>query len=309
MHRDDLVQPVSSVGGSSIARVRLAGARIDDRFINLGGWGCSGSAGPGGGGVLSGGPEQLAVDSRHIYWVEEARHTIARADLNGTHVDKRFIHFSVTDPSDDEPVTGIAVDSGHIYWVNEDAGGTAKNPVSAIGRARLNGSGVEQRFIVDYRPGPFGYARGAWGGIASDGRNLYWGSTIHCCDVDGAAIRTIARANLDGSRVDVRFIRLASGMGAGLTGLVVAHGRLYWADYDSSKIGSASLDGSNVKTLVHASDVIGLAVDSRHIYWISDINASIGRAALNGAQVKRSFIADGLNPTGIAVGGERLSYR
>lgn len=268
--------------GSSIARSALDGSQIDERFVNLGGWGCASPF------LLGSDVEQLAAYGAHVYWVDEVHHTIARADLDGTHIDDRFIHFPVTDPYDSEPVTGIAVDGRHIYWINGDASGTLRDPVTAIGRANLNGSNVQQRFIRDAN---------AWGGIASDGRHLFWGSVIG----DDSGVTAIERADVDGSHVK-RLVRFHRGLdGAGVTALAVEGGRLYWGNYDTSTIGSARTDGTDVTKLVDADDVTGLAVSPTDVYWINDIGTSIARADLNGSHVDQSFIADALNPVGIAV--------
>ena len=61
----------------------------------------------------------------------------------------------------------VAVDSGHVYWANEGrANNGTGNNTGTIGRANLNGSGANQRFITNGTR----LARG----VAVDGHHVYW---------------------------------------------------------------------------------------------------------------------------------------
>jgi hypothetical protein len=77
----------------------------------------------------------------------------------------------------------VAVDGQHIYWTDDQ---DAPNS-STIGRANLDGYGVDQSFIAGLN---------APKGVAVDGQHIYWTS------LDG----TIGRANLDGSGADGSFV-------------------------------------------------------------------------------------------------------
>ena len=79
---------------------------------------------------------------------------------------------------------GVAVNAGHVYWSN-DAGGS-------IGRANLDGSGVNQGFITGANHPDL---------MAIDGGHIYWANE---------SANTIGRANLDGSGVNESFITGAS---------------------------------------------------------------------------------------------------
>ncbi len=271
----------SNIGGA-IARAKINGSGIDDRFIDFGGFGCHSANAPGPDDV-----SKLAVDRNHIYWIDLERDTIARANLNGTGVDDDFIHFSVAEPGGPEPIGGIAVDSGHIYWVNGTSG--------EIGRANLNGTDVEEQFIT---------GAAAAGGIASAGGYLYWSALTA-----EEAPPTIARASVDGSGVDLGFIQVVREPGAAPVAafaVTAGGGRIYWSSYDNTKIASASLDGSHLHqqlAYIHNTEITGLAVDRSHIYWVDNAEDAIGRADLNGAHVERHFIRKALNPVGIAVDG------
>jgi uncharacterized protein YjbI with pentapeptide repeats len=137
----------------------------------------------------------LAVDSKHIYWINSSaagNGGIARANLDGTGVDPTFIQGASAG-------NGLAVDGQHIYWSNGVAG--------TIGRANLDGSGVDSSFISGL------WTQGAQSitgvkGLAVDFEHLYWVNYYYCnyrvtpnvCGGGG-----IGRANLDGSGVDEEF--------------------------------------------------------------------------------------------------------
>jgi len=78
----------------------------------------------------------------------------------------------------------VAVDGGHIYWANLFS--------DTIGRANLDGTGVNQSFITGAST-PVG--------VAVDGQHVYWGNQ---------GPRTIGRANLDGSGVNQSLIATAN---------------------------------------------------------------------------------------------------
>jgi virginiamycin B lyase len=127
----------------------------------------------------------VAVNGRYVYWANYGSGTIARANLDGANVEKRFITGA------DEPI-GIAVDSGHVYWTN-----AGLDPGSGtIGRANLDGSHVNQHFIKAGNP---------TGGLAVDTGYVYW--THRYWNHDYTSVGdAIGRANLDGSHVERHFI-------------------------------------------------------------------------------------------------------
>jgi DNA-binding beta-propeller fold protein YncE len=98
-------------------------------------------------------PQAIAVDSAdgYIYWTTNLLGgTIARAPLNSpTNKNEEFIP-DVSSPA------GVAVDStdGYIYWSN-----SVPHGASTIGRAKLDGSGANPRFINVFLPA---------GGLATD---------------------------------------------------------------------------------------------------------------------------------------------
>jgi sugar lactone lactonase YvrE len=154
----------------SIARANLDGTHVNQHFCAIGK-------------VKEGYVLGITVDSHHIYWATRGAGTIGRADLNCTHVDKRFITGA------NQP-TAVAVDAQHIYWANDTYNGTTHTyGVNAtIGRASLNGTHVNESFIVGASE-PFG--------VAVDAQHLYW---------TNYGSGTIGRASLNGMHVNESFI-------------------------------------------------------------------------------------------------------
>ena len=166
-----------------------------------------------------------------------------------------------------------------IYW-GDDAG--------KVGRARLDGTGVNPSFIT---------TPGATYGLTSDGTHLYWANYN---------AGSIGRSNLDGTSVNQSFI-------AGVNSLSVAidEDHIYWAGYLSGAIGRANLDGSGVdQTLVTGGNgPAGIAVDGDHIYWTNRNAGTIGRANLDGSGADQAFISGaGSQPRGIVVTDTRVFW-
>jgi virginiamycin B lyase len=97
----------------------------------------------------------------------------------------------------------------------------------SIGRASLNGTGINQRFIA-VPHGPSGVA-----GLAVSSRYIYW------TDEEG---NEIGRASLNGTGVNQRFIT-----GASFPDAIAAGSRyLYWTNQNSRAIGRARLNGTGI---------------------------------------------------------------
>jgi len=119
-------------GGTTIGRANLNGTGVNESFI-------TGASAPAG----------IAVNGSHIYWanqgVNSSGTTIGRANLDGTTgVNQSFIT-GASSPG------GIAVDATSVYWSNASPlAGPATNAFggSTIGRATLDGAGVNQSFIT-----------------------------------------------------------------------------------------------------------------------------------------------------------------
>jgi hypothetical protein len=129
----------------------------------------------------------------------------------------------------------VAVDPAHLYWAN--------SLTDTIGRANLDGTGVNQSFVR---------GAGLSCGLAVDGAHLYWANGLS---------NTIGRANLDGTGVNQSFI-----IGAHAPcGVAVDQANLYWTNGDDGTIGRANLDGSgpNQSFIGGGLRPCGVAVDAR----------------------------------------------
>ena len=202
-----------------------------------------------------------------------------------------------------------------------------------IGRANLDGSGVNHDFIIQATCGSpavdakhiyFSYVRGRYadiaranidgtgvdrsfiapkGGadaIAVDDAHIYWSTATG-----------IGRAKLDGSGVDPTFLKLSGGA----QDLAVDSAHIYWSD--PRGIGRANVDGTqpNPGFIAAGPNVDAIAVDSAHIYWanfgglaITSPPGTIGRANLNGSGANPKFITGAHNPSGIGVEGSHIYW-
>jgi hypothetical protein len=168
-----------------------------------------------------------------------------------------------------------------VYWADPSKG--------AIGRANLDGTGVDKRFIRRIES-PVS--------VAVDGRYIYWTTPTPAA---------IARARLDGTKVDETFIAF-SGSGTTIGQIAVDDDHIYWTagccrshppDPVSASIGRANLDGTDVDpSFITGFDRFagptGVAVDANHIYWSQfgsqTQTAAIARANLDGTGIDRTFI-------------------
>jgi hypothetical protein len=167
-----------------------------------------------------------------------------------------------------------------VYWSTR---------YDAIGRANLDGSGVNPSFINPVAVGTGGPYTPT--GVAVDGKHVYWSANL--VNSTGHEDWVLGRASLDGSSVASTFITGARFP----TGVAVDGEHIYWADQNgggSSAIGRASLDGSGVNQsfISGLNGPCGVAVDSAHVYWTT--GNAIDRANLDGTGVNESFIT--LNP-------------
>jgi len=158
-----------------------------------------------------------------------------------------------------------------------------------MGRARLDGTGVNQRFIT---------GANSMGSIAIAGDYIYW---TNLEDV------TIGRARLDGSEVDQAYITCTSRAGG-----IASDGQyLYWSNIDTDTIGRVKLDGTEMNaTLISgvANTPVAIAVSGGYIYWGGYTGQMIGRAKLDGTELNASFITCApepymIGPAGLAIAG------
>ena len=275
-----------------------------------------------------------AAADAYIYWTNgptsASSSSIGRADLDGTGVRPHFIPVSTAGTY----VRDLALEADRLYWAAacpQDPAATPPCTSGAIGRANVDGTGVAESLIGGIDPG----------GVAVDAEHIYltwsecdlgWGLGGPVCTTDElqGAPGGIARANLDGTGVDLDFI---SGIDAGY--VAVDSQYIYWtgnscdgvctggsADPWVPAIGRANLDGTGVDRsfIVTGTNVTAdLAVEAGHIYWTGQVSepaccgAALGRASLDGTSVDPMFIPGSccLKPpfwAGVAVDGAHIYW-
>jgi virginiamycin B lyase len=172
-----------------------------------------------------------------------------------------------------------------------------------IGRANIDGTGVNQSFITGID---------APSGITSDGTYLYW-TTGGLNDTYGTG--GVARAGLDG--VTGRNNTFITGASKPLAVSVDAN-YVYWSNTNGSTIGRATIGGAgaNQSFIAAGSYPYGLEVRGGFIYWANFLLGSgawgnqIGRADVGGTNINSSFITTsaGSAPTGLTSDGTYLYW-
>jgi hypothetical protein len=289
---------------TTVGRARLDGTGVAQSFVSGTGRG----------------PCGVALDREHIYWGEQLGGkvgspdkggAIGRANRDGSGVNANFI------PTPAHHGCGVAIAGSHIYWTSwackisprPRAGNCwwAPSSPAAIGRANVDGTGVDDQFITDLAiPRSPAFQTADPCGIAVAGKYIYWMNGAE----SGKPV-PIGRANLDGTGVNKRFI---TGVTGGSCGIAVVGGHIYWTNGGSVKsryaIGRANLDGTGVnrRFIRTASGPCGVAVYQGHIYWGQSTGRSphpsttIGRANLDGSAVNNQFITGIHGCGGLAVG-------
>jgi virginiamycin B lyase len=229
----------NTFGSGTVGRANLDGSGTNQSFI-------TGASSPCG----------VAVDGAHVYWANNGSNSIGRANLDGTNVNQSFITGA------DHPC-GVAVDGSFVYWADEGncsstcTGthiGRAKldgsspvdtfitglaapvgvavnassiywgnNNSNTIGRANLNGTGVNASFITG--------SGGCTDLPALDATYIYWSN---------ACGSSIGRANLDGTGVNEAFLNVPSNPGG------VAVDQLAPLTVSLAGTGTGSVTGSGI---------------------------------------------------------------
>lgn len=184
---------------------------------------------------------------------------------------------------------GIAVDDTHIYWANPTRG--------SIGRAGLDGSGVEEDFVA-------GVGQPRW--VAVDDEYVYW---TNAGAAEGPGEGTIGRARLDGGAPEPDFISGASKP----QGIAINDSHIFWANDGTHAIARAKIDGSEVEPVFHFLGVVevpqGVALDDSHIYWtVNSPTSYVSRSDLDGSHETFRFIGANEELRGIAVDGDHVYW-
>ena len=128
-----------------------------------------------------------------------------------------------------------------VYWTTGSSG--------TIGRANLDGTGVNQSFITGVGTSP--------DGVAVDGAHVYWTNF----DTDA-----IGRANLDGTGVNQSFIAGANCGSSPIYGVAVDGAHVYWAQRPAPARSGAPTSTAPASTRLHQRRHFpagGVAVDGR----------------------------------------------
>jgi hypothetical protein len=196
----------------------------------------------------------------------------------------------------------VLVQGQYIYWLLRDE--------RRIGRANLDGSGVNTSFIVlpgTNEPGQYG---GIPGGLATDGTHLYW--TIQ--SDEASIVGFVSKATLDGTLVTRQLVAT----GKGPIGISASGGKLYWANSADNTIGTANVDGTGLNQALVTNTVqpYGVEVAGGFLYYANFANGkTIGRANLDGSDQRPNFILTTTDPvaafsgvTGLAADGTYLYW-
>ncbi len=180
-----------------------------------------------------------------------------------------------------------------VYW--------ASGGQTTIGRAKLNGSGVNNAFISGLSN---------VGGVAIDSKYIYWTQGT-------GATSTIGRANLDGTGVNQNFIPHASGVEdfdalPAHAAIAVNSSSIFWNNTGAGTMGKASLDGSSPTgnlVVTGPEPSCGIAADQNFVYWLDTALAqSVSRATVNGANRQTSFINGVTGSCGLAADSNFLYW-
>lgn len=221
----------------------------------------------------------------YIYWGHSdlGVGSIGRAENDGSNPNPKFI-------TGIRPVTGLAVDATHIYWAESD--GNAGTATDSIGRANIDGTGVNGSFIPNATDGP------QPGRVAVNSSYIYW--------TQSGVAGKVWREKIDASNAKFAIVSGASNP----TALALNDTFAYWSNFNTNSIGRANLDGStpNPSFISPASEPLGMTVDSTYLYW-SRSTGKIGRVLLNSTSPDPNFIsADGLSKPDIEVFGGKLYW-
>ncbi len=213
-----------------------------------------------------GGETNIAVNATNVFW--SCRTEIKKANLDESGENPDFIEGIGVGyaPS----VYDVAVNATHIFWTNIYT--------NSIGRANLDGSGVNTAFITGCSR-PFG--------VAMNPTHIFWTNYN-----GGTGIGTIGRAKLNGAggatEINQSFISCVTKRGP--AGLAINGTYIFWSCRTDNTIARAKLDGSEIKedfitTLCYTPFAVD--VNDSHIFWASAYSPFISKAKLpDGTEVQ-----------------------
>jgi hypothetical protein len=226
----------------------------------------------------------VAVGPGYVYWTGgSGAGYVGRASRSTGEPEDTFITTASDLPC------GVAVDSAHVYWNNYSLPG--------IGRANLDGTGIDQDFInTGVNPQH----------PSVDGEHIFWSNKGFNCSNPPPSGCTIGRADIDGADASENqsFI---TGTAEPPSGTATDGTYVYWGEgFDT--IGRHNADGTGVPDhdFIENTDACAVAVYGSHIYWARYGGFSggfIARANLDGTGVDEEFIKTAGGTCGVAVDG------
>jgi subtilisin family serine protease/sugar lactone lactonase YvrE len=230
------------------------------------------------------------ANGQKLYWSEFfsfVPDTLHRSNLDGTGIETIFTNTG--------ELGGIAVDdgAGRIYWA-DDLEGTIRT-------SKLDGT--DARVLVSGLAGPNDVALDLSAG------KIYWtdffANTISRANLDGKNLEVIVKGNSispQSSPKSARSDKKASEVRSeeestalftpwGIA-LDLVHGKLYWTEQDSDRIGRSNLDGTAQETIIDVGQGLfgprGIKVDASagKIYIVDSFNNAIKRANLDGTGIQ-----------------------
>lgn len=249
----------------------------------------------------------VAVDGSHVYWANPKAGTIGRADLDGTNVVPAFISPGAVEFGSEETIESepryVAVDAGHIYWTNTGRSDSQFGPVDkegTIGRAEINGAkaSIEPAFV-----------RGASNpqGIAVNASHIYWANAGRTDETRTIARSAIGGGEVNETFHEVRGNGWTP-YGVGLSATHVYFSFNEESD-DNGYLGRIPLEGGSKEFhFIGKAGVRGVAMDSGHVYWATQGEEAIGRADLELENLDSKLIELKGKPNGVAVDGSHLYW-
>jgi hypothetical protein len=148
---------------------------------------------------------------------------------------------------------GLAINSGYLYWANA---GSFLN-TRAIGRALIDGSGLDQEFFSTGTTAPYGVA------VSSTG--IYYSTRVE----EEGRTAGIESRDLDGSEESTKFLFI--GGDRAIRGLAIDSEHVYWSSQSDEAIGRAdlALTSASMKEVFLPLQGApgGLALSGNHLYW------------------------------------------
>lgn len=220
----------------------------------------------------------VAATGGYVYWTNPQTGAIGRATMRGEDLNQRFITVEGAHPN----AIAIAVGGGRIYWSWRTFIGTdPASIVTGLGRANIDGSGVEQNFI---RIGT-GLASDLGGAVAVGGPYLFW---VKSTDSVLFAPQ-VMRATLDGQAV-TKFVD-SRGRYPSFPNRIASNARYLYFN-DDMAIGRIDINGGDIADFgfPRLGGLGAIALDSAHLYWSGSSSDGIDRGDFSGSVLENNFI-------------------